>query len=85
MFIVDYNNGNRHTFVFYKVNKLFIVASKHNDSFLNFSGYIFWSYLTIIRPKHVAIKIRKTNNLITKYTIVVLNDNYKQFFYLVNY
>jgi len=66
MFIVNYNNSNKHIFIFYKINKLFIVADKHKNNFLYFSGYMLWSYLTIIRPKHVAIKIRKTNNLIAK-------------------
>ena len=32
------------------------------------------------RPKHVALKIKK---LMTKYTIVVFDGNYKQFVYLV--
>jgi hypothetical protein len=33
-----------------------------------------------MRPKHVSITI---NKLITKYTIVVCDDNYKFFVYLV--
>jgi hypothetical protein len=36
-----------------------------------------------VRPKHVAIKIKETNNLITKYAIVVFDGICKQFVYLV--
>ena len=43
--------------IIYKVNRLFIVAVKHSNSifsvsFLYFIGYIFWSFLIIIRPSY---------------------------------